>query len=55
MQSTDGPNTTKATVHRTSVIVRLTLLVGACRSPNISKRKIEESLERYIKELSDAG
>jgi len=55
-QTTGRSPTTKKidpTVGRDSVIVRLTLLTGACRQPRISKKQIEDSLQRYIKELSD--
>jgi len=41
-------------VSRESVIVRLTLLIGACRTKSITKKQIEQSLESYIKELSHA-
>ena len=43
-----------ATVDRESVIIKLTLLIGACRSPTIKKSDIEKSLEAYIKELTHA-
>ena len=34
-----------------AVIVKLTLLVGACRMPRITKKQIEKSLQDYINEL----
>lgn len=36
---------------REQVIIKLTMLIGACRSPKIRKSEIEESIERFIKEL----
>lgn len=36
---------------RTQVIVKLTMLIGACRISTIKKKDIEQSLERFIKEL----
>lgn len=38
---------------KTQVVVKLTLLVGACRMPSVKKKQIEESLERFIKELRE--
>lgn len=55
-QTTGRTPTTKKvdpTVDRESVIVRLTLLTGGCRQPRITKKQIEDSLQRYIKELAD--
>jgi len=43
---------TQTTIDREAVIVKLTLLVGACRTPRITKKQIEKSLEDYIEELS---
>ena len=42
----------QTTISKESVIVKLTLLAGACRMPRINKKQIEKSLEDYIKELS---
>lgn len=36
---------------RTKVIIKLTMLIGACRTPSIKKTQIEESIERFIKEI----
>ena len=36
---------------KTQVIVKLTMLIGACRVKSISKKQIEQSLERFIEEL----
>lgn len=33
------------------VIVKLTMLIGACRISTIKKKDIEQSIERFIKEL----
>ena len=30
--------------------IKLILLIGACRMPKVTKRQIEESLERFIQE-----
>lgn len=40
------------TVDKESVIIKLTMLIGACRMPRITKKQIEQSIEAYIKELS---
>jgi len=42
----------KAAISKEGVIVKLTLLVGACRMPRITKKQIEKALEDYIRELS---
>jgi hypothetical protein len=36
---------------REFIIMRLTLLVGATRMPRVSKKDIEQSIERAIKEI----
>lgn len=38
---------------RQSLVVKLTLLIGATRTPRISKREIEAALERAIKEIEE--
>lgn len=51
----DASPAAETTIDRTSVIVRLTLLIGACRMPRITKRQIEQSLQAYIDELEKAA
>lgn len=36
---------------REFIVIKLTLLVGAARTPGISKKRIEQSLEEAIKEI----
>jgi hypothetical protein len=43
----------QTTIDRQSVIVRLTLMIGACRMPRITKKQIEASLQAYLKELGE--
>ena len=40
---------------RTQVIVKLTLLIGACRVPSVKKKQIEQSLEEFIATLEKQG
>jgi hypothetical protein len=43
----------KEMISKESVIVKLTLLVGACRVPKITKKQIEKSLENAIQEIKN--
>lgn len=38
---------------KNEVIVRLTLLIGACHKPRATKKQIAESLERAIKDIQE--
>lgn len=47
----ESVTTTKSDALKTQVIVKLTMLIGACRVSRITKKDIEKSLEQFIKEL----